>query len=277
MKYRHIPGCIEAAGAVLYSASLVLLLWEFSRWVRALWLRFSELTVNTLTLEAFVCISMISVVLQFSRIYHYIHQFDRFRHDDDHFISFLKGWHGRRDRIFRWAAGICVIVTIEVWGGRTIQEHNPADYGAEAQCNYGALCHFALFLFITFALLFAWDLNLYRWRKKYASKIPERAQKSLEEYEPSLKMQQRIAGMMFSALLWPMLARPDLLPCIILFVAALTVFILLWIKDYKLTSDLKGGIRQLFEETFSPFLTILGLLFYCDESLASSSAEGSIE
>lgn len=240
----------------------------------------TELTNNQCTLEVIICVSILASVFQFSRIYHYIHLFDRCHHDDEHFICSISGWPRRFDRVLRWAAGIFVIISIEIWGERKLHESAP-NFTQQSVHDYKSLSPFAILLFATFTALLLWDGNLYLWKKRSDSSatgkiwnwlqtnIPKifgrlpilgvNAGKSLKEYDPNLKALQRSSGMIFSACLYFLLMNPNSILAVFGFGMAFLAFVGLWIWDYNFFQNPGRNWTKPLIETFSPVLTILDL------------------
>lgn len=267
---QHAIGSIQAAYAGLFAWSLLRLLAEVVLWSIALFRNSGNATDrNHVFLGWIICVSLFAAIFQFARIYYYIHEFDS-RHDDDrHFIHHLSQHKGSRigDRSLRWLAGIIVICAVEKLGAENLHEHwrkvidNPID-------NSQLLIPFAVLCVVTFALLGAWDINLWLWLKKHKETMDSDAQESLNRYDPFLKRIQRATGLAFSVVLCIALAAPSDSACIFFWGGFMLLFVLAWVVDYspprvrpwiERGASLDGPGGNILRELFGSVVTILRL------------------
>jgi len=280
------PDCIEAGYAVLYFASIYSLGAAFFHWQGRLFERWNNLDVFTRCFESFCLAAMFASVIQFSRIYYYIHLFDRYqRQQQVHFISCFTGLHRSFDRLWRWAAGVCVIFLMERWGTNSIYEYEP-------NVDTHSLYSFPVLLLAVFVFLLFWDINLFVWKKRGGLRELNHTQiRTLKQYNAKLKVAQRISGIAFSLLLLCLLNNPKSPWRLSLFCCSLSIFVLAWFVDYipprfrlwnsgskrRLESDsnwffdLLLALGTFLFEVLSPLITIISLLMAFIPSSESSN------
>jgi CHASE2 domain-containing sensor protein len=246
----HHSGCINAAYAGLFTYSLFYLIGKLFERLSVAFSEWRLLESNVQFMEIVVSGSIIATLLQFSRIYHYMHELDRGSEASGHILYSIKGGHRVLDRSLRWLVGICVIFTIEDLGKESLHE-----YVASKQAAYLSLVPFAKMLLLTFVLLFVWDWNLSHWKKGKNAETPGMNSERWWDFW------HHLFGAMFSLFLLLMLKNSapkhsDPLPFIYLSGGFSALFIASWLSYYVRRAPIRIDWTKPWQEIFSPLIAI---------------------
>ncbi|MEO5359115.1 MAG: hypothetical protein H7843_01565 [Nitrospirota bacterium] len=268
-------GCIEAVYAVIFGYSCYLIASVFFEAIFTIIFHYESLYNNHIFHTSFSALVLLGILLQFLRMYFYLHLFDQKQEDKDHFIAQMSGKYKIRDVLFRFLAAATVIVSVKSDPSKLISYVEDI-CSRKKVGDVTVLIYFATAILALFIILFFWDLNLLLWRK-YISNSKDYG---LTKYHPNLKLWQRIFGIIFSVVF--LITLFNINKCIestaIAFIYAFSIlpFMFLWgyeyvsrFIDYRVLNEStvsKQVITTVWYEFFSPVQTILDLIKYAIKS-----------
>ncbi len=269
-----LTGCLEAVYAILFGLSLGHIISAFFVWQYTIF-NTSFYNNNSKTVAYFFSVLLTISFIQFARIYHYVHEFDKHHGDDSHFVHYLKGFYRIIDRLLRAIATLFVIFCVKDWAAKSLTSLS-VNFDSQNP-NYASIKPMVNALFIIFGTLILWDIFFVLWKKFSNSYISmkssnnKNAKLSLAQYDHPLKIGQRLTGVAFALFFYKMIENPNSTIYHILETVFLLLFLICWFADYfpdKLSSwntiktknprPKKG--RLFFSEMFSWLSTIKNLL-----------------
>jgi len=259
-------GCLEAAYALLYGVSLGYLFYRLTMWGLSILKGIGTQDDNFITLQSFIVLLVLVAILQLSRTYHYVHEFDKNKENPSHFIFYVRGKHGFKDRVLRLIAGGWVIVAIK-WHDLMGDMSQQIELGDP---KFKSLFWLVVSLVGVFVILLLWDWNLSSWRnsenyKKMKDNNEYNPIETLHSYNSKAKYQQRIGGILFALTFILVIFKPNSYFAFFLSSGSFALFMFLWLREYGLS---KVGILKFLKETFSCFITFYSLFFttdYCEK------------
>ncbi|WP_420263909.1 hypothetical protein [Candidatus Magnetominusculus dajiuhuensis] len=269
-------GCIEAVYTVIFGYSCYLIASVFFNALGAIYYRHESMYNNLIFHTVISVFVFFGILLQFLRMYFYLHLFDQKQDDKNHFIAQMSGGHKILDVVCRVAAAATVIVSVKYDPSKLI-DYVEGICGCNKIGDVAVLKYFAYAFIFLFFCLMIWDFNLRSWKKKNAANADLN---ELAKYHPDIKLTQRISGLLFSGFFLYMLYdinKNANIALITFFYAIIMVcFIGAWVYEYiyRYKNYRKLGkpnaaehvIMTIWHEFFSPVQTMVDLLIYAINS-----------
>ncbi|MBF0467177.1 MAG: hypothetical protein HQK94_19085 [Nitrospirae bacterium] len=277
-------GCIEAVYAGLFAYSCYLIISTIVKAIRTISAHHGSL-FNNLSFHAYFSVAVFSgILLQFMRMYYYLHLFDQKQEDKNHFIAQMGGEYKIKDVVYRFLAAATVIISVKLNPSKLINYVEDICCGNKLG-DVGVLISFALAIILLFLFLLGWDVNLHYWVKNNPG---ESDNNGLAKFHPKLKLGQRVSGLFFSLIYFITLKYIG--KCVnstaVAFFYAFTLspFIGTWgyeylhrYKEYR-KKPIQSIGKKIFvtigHEFFSPLITMWDLLKYATGTNKSSGTSG---
>ncbi len=265
-------GCIEGAHALIYGWSLILLIGGFIRWTCSLIPNLKNIDdLKLLSLYLLCSVLVLFAIIQFARIYHYVHEFDLKQiKNKNHFISYMGGFSSLLEKISRGAAGFWVIYAVNKAAMEEplfveqikLLNKNPA----KSPLSFESLHDISTNIMIVFVILIIWDINLFFWRclsKRYKTEIgtlkrffmekdnSNSLKNSLIEYRTGIKFFQRLSGILLSIAFLELVKDQSNALIVGFAYCSFGMFLILWIIEYVPMAGRKAKGFQFFKEITS--------------------------